>query len=223
MGRGRGREWQGTWGARGPLQHRGPFECGGGGSGKEARRARPYFFPLTLARTVFGKTVGRAPDFVELCQVIFLSDFRRPAVLLVGLALGPNWGGGSGVKGPPSPGVALGRGLCPVDAAVRGLQPWNMQHNHLAAAAIKRPIERALLHTPQGPDDGWRSRARLGWRVSCYWLQEGVSHNGQWGRIRLATSVRQLRHDQMEQGPTEPRTGRGMFLLSFGGAGGEYY
>ena len=27
----------------------------------------------------------------------------------------------------------------------------------------------------------------------------------------------------MEQGPTEPHTGRGTFLLSFGGAEGEYY
>ena len=40
---------------------------------------------------------------------------------------------------------------------------------------------------------------------------------------RLATSVCQLRHDQMEQGPTEPHAGRSTFLLSFGGAGGGYY
>ena len=38
----------------------------------------------------------------------------------------------------------------------------------------------------------------------------------------LATSVCQLRHDQMEQGPTEPHAGRGTFLLSSGGAGGGY-
>ena len=31
---------------------------------------------------------------------------------------------------------------------------------------------------------------------------------------RLATSVCQLRHDQMEQGPTEPQAGRSTFLLS---------
>ena len=37
---------------------------------------------------------------------------------------------------------------------------------------------------------------------------------------RLATSVCQLRHDRMEQGPTEPHAGRSTFLLSFGGAGG---
>ena len=36
---------------------------------------------------------------------------------------------------------------------------------------------------------------------------------------RLATSVRQLRHDQMEQGPTELHAGRSTFLLSLGGAG----
>ena len=40
---------------------------------------------------------------------------------------------------------------------------------------------------------------------------------------RLATSVCQLRHDQMEQGPTEPHAGRSTFLLSSGGAGGGYY
>ena len=38
---------------------------------------------------------------------------------------------------------------------------------------------------------------------------------------RLATSVRQLRHDPMEQGPTEPHAGRSTFLLSSGGAGGR--
>ena len=43
------------------------------------------------------------------------------------------------------------------------------------------------------------------------------------GYTRLATSVRQLRHDQMEQGPTEPQSGRSTFLLSSGGAGGGYY
>ena len=38
---------------------------------------------------------------------------------------------------------------------------------------------------------------------------------------RLATGVRQLRHDQMGQGLTEPHAGRGTFLLSSGGAGGR--
>ena len=42
-----------------------------------------------------------------------------------------------------------------------------------------------------------------------------------WGQqTRPATSVCQLRHDRMEQGPTEPHAGRGTFLLSSGGAGG---
>ena len=40
---------------------------------------------------------------------------------------------------------------------------------------------------------------------------------------RLATSVCQLRHDRMEQGPTEPHAGRRTFLLSSGGAKGGYY
>ena len=38
---------------------------------------------------------------------------------------------------------------------------------------------------------------------------------------RFATSICQLRHDQMEQGPTEPRAGRSTFLLSSGGAWGR--
>ena len=38
---------------------------------------------------------------------------------------------------------------------------------------------------------------------------------------RLATSVCQLRHDPMEQGPTEPHGGRSTFLLGSGGAGGR--
>ena len=41
--------------------------------------------------------------------------------------------------------------------------------------------------------------------------------------LRRATSVCQLRHDQMEQGPTESHTGRSTFLLSSGGARGGYY
>ena len=40
---------------------------------------------------------------------------------------------------------------------------------------------------------------------------------------RLGTSVGHLRHDPMEQGPTEPHAGRGMLLLSSGGAGGGYF
>ena len=39
---------------------------------------------------------------------------------------------------------------------------------------------------------------------------------------RLATGIYQLRHDQMEQGPTGPHGGYSTFLLSFGGAGGGY-
>ena len=42
-------------------------------------------------------------------------------------------------------------------------------------------------------------------------------------RGRLATSICRLRHDRMEQAPTEPHAGRSTFLLSSGGAGGGYY
>ena len=40
---------------------------------------------------------------------------------------------------------------------------------------------------------------------------------------RVATSVCQLRHGQMGQGPTEPHSGCSTFLLRSGGAGGGYY
>ena len=40
-------------------------------------------------------------------------------------------------------------------------------------------------------------------------------------KTRLVTSACQLRHDPMEQGPTEPQSGRSTFLLSSGGAGGR--
>ena len=43
------------------------------------------------------------------------------------------------------------------------------------------------------------------------------------GTTRLAASVCQPRHDQMEQGPIEPHAGRSTFLLNSGGAGGGYY
>ena len=58
--------------------------------------------------------------------------------------------------------------------------------------------------------DTFRALARVCGRCGC-------------GRTRLATSVCQLRHDRMGQGPTEPHAGRSTFLLSSGGAGGGYY
>ena len=51
-------------------------------------------------------------------------------------------------------------------------------------------------------------------------LQERGCRNGV-AQPRLATTICQLRHDRMEQGPTEPHAGRSTFLLSSGGAGGR--
>ena len=51
----------------------------------------------------------------------------------------------------------------------------------------------------------------------------GPSYIGVAVSTSLATSTCQLRHDQMEQGPTEPHTGHSTFLLSSGGVGGGYY
>ena len=47
--------------------------------------------------------------------------------------------------------------------------------------------------------------------------RDGFLHRA---RSRPATSVCQLRHDRMEQDPTEPHAGRSTFLLSSGGVGG---
>ena len=51
----------------------------------------------------------------------------------------------------------------------------------------------------------------------------GADAYGEKARRRRAASVCRLRHDQMEQGPTEPHAGRSTFLLSSGGAGGGYF
>ena len=54
--------------------------------------------------------------------------------------------------------------------------------------------------------------------ASCSTHKHQLSAGG-----RLATSVCQLRHDQMEQDPTGPHAARSTFLLSSRGAGGRYY
>ena len=59
----------------------------------------------------------------------------------------------------------------------------------------------------------------IGWRKK---MSQEVSISVQFW-TRRATSTCRLRHDRTEQGPTEPQTGRGTFLLSSGGAGGGYY
>ena len=65
---------------------------------------------------------------------------------------------------------------------------------------------------------------RWWWSVSCRLRPELYAKGKQIlvigvHRNRIATSVCQLGHDQMEQGPTEPHIGRSMFLLGSGGAG----
>ena len=84
----------------------------------------------------------------------------------------------------------------PVDGARKGVRTWAV--HTLPACLPPAPSPRAV-----GPS---------------------LSH-AQAGHLstRLATSICQLRHDRMQQGPTEPHTGRGTFLLSSGGAGGGYY
>ena len=74
-----------------------------------------------------------------------------------------------------------------------------------------------------GPSSDGDAQATLGDRGKQRLLLRGGAGQGSGGGARLATSVCQLRHDPMEQGPTEPHAGRSTFLLSSGGAGGGYY
>ena len=57
----------------------------------------------------------------------------------------------------------------------------------------------------------------------CNTPSDGIRFDPKGLQSRRATSVRRLRHDRMEQSPTEPHAGRGTFRLSSGGAGGGYY
>ena len=91
----------------------------------------------------------------------------------------------------------------------------------------KRLPKEPRVCTPRHPFPLQRSTPNLSQR-SPNWFGRGQStaaNRGSWGlpHTRLATSIRQLRHDQMEQGPTEPHAGRSTCLLSSGGAGGGYY
>ena len=70
----------------------------------------------------------------------------------------------------------------------------------------------AVQHAALGATTDWVSGQRL-------FMDTVPEAPPQMVRARLANSVCQLRHDQMEQGPTEPHAGRSTFLLSSGGAG----
>ena len=80
--------------------------------------------------------------------------------------------------------------------------------------------ESALENRLQAMQDEW---AQVKFTVT---VRDGleVCPRGARGVVtRLATSICHLRHDQMQQGPTEPHAGRSTFLLSSGGAVGGYY
>ena len=100
------------------------------------------------------------------------------------------------------------------------------QHHHRRIAAAAPPIHGAGGVHRGGPVG--RCRGLWGCRrsaVSVGWCTRGrcVQRDTHPHTHRPATSVCRLPHDPMEQGPTEPRTGRSTFLLSSGGAGGGYY
>ena len=86
----------------------------------------------------------------------------------------------------------------------------------IASPTIMGNAKVMLLVVSSGP-----GKPSTGSAFQLLLLQFSLPRLTDWSR--LATSVCQLRHDQMEQGPTEPHAGRSTFLLSSGGAGDGYY
>ena len=114
---------------------------------------------------------------------------------------------------------------------VTHLQPAAEPENHAGGArglkyrVRKKQLPRMGLHQCT-QDPVKRKRPRKGfWIMGHKQCTESLEPECRIGRLptRLATSICRLRHDQMEQGPTEPHAGRSAFLLSSGGAGGGYY
>ena len=86
----------------------------------------------------------------------------------------------------------------------------------LPSGAPPPPLPRPLHSEHCWADCAQPATNRRGITAVCRGLARPV-------QSRLATSICRLRHDQTEQGPTEPHAGRGTFLPSSGGAGGGYY
>ena len=106
--------------------------------------------------------------------------------------------------------VAPGRGPGPAEGGRGATTPSVIPGSH----PQPHPVSRPHLRPPPPPE-----------QQNMWCCADRVSPEGRakaQGRIRtrLATSVCRLRHDRMQQGPTEPHAGRGTFLLSSGGAGG---
>ena len=57
--------------------------------------------------------------------------------------------------------------------------------------------------------------------LHCVSVKCSTERSRHWVLFRLATSVCQLRHDQMEQDCTGPHTGHRTYMLRFGGAEGN--
>ena len=76
--------------ARGPFRLQGQHVsigggAGGRGAGKHALRASRYFFPLIISsEQIVLKKTGDKPDSPKFCvKSLFVSNFRRPAMLLL--------------------------------------------------------------------------------------------------------------------------------------------
>ena len=108
---------------------------------------------------------------------------------------------------PPVPRNMSHRSGAEIDAARRMMVPQNRTRQH----AI-RPHGHALFIK--------RHPVHTSTASSQKHTPFTLPHTFHIPQTRLTTSICQLRHDQMEQGPTEPHAGCSTFLLSSGGAGG---
>ena len=115
---------------------------------------------------------------------------------------------------PSAPQESMPCGLwLPVNAAWE-VAPWSTGLiAHIAHIQKVPDVHHCAHHQVQLLDAVWKGTM----------LTSGRVHRTAYTPTRFATSVRRLRHDPMEQGPTEPHTGRSTFLLSSGGVGGGYY
>ena len=163
------------------------------------------------------------------------------------LAVGGPWGRGEprgwtdGTRGR----LLAGCGSLP-DAMERSIGPVTGAPDHSgascsnSAACVTGGLGTSHSSSPSSRGTHWPHALESGEAHGCAWHDRtGISVPRQWGvhdlqrcllrvrlqyaadRYRLAASVCQLRHDQMEWGPLEPRAGRSTLLLSSGGAGGR--
>ena len=181
--------------------------CRGGRAVGDVPRAWDKDLHGRLLRDVVPGLCGQAP----------LGGVQQPIGGLGGLR-----GAGGGPRGIASAGrpAPVGRARRPTRAVRRGLGAVRCGVGRRSG----REGVRSRLYDRSGAllGVGGRSTFGSGLRTARAHVRHGgVADPSLCGTpTRLATSTCRLRHDRMEQGPTEPQAGRSTFLLSSGGGGG---